>query len=243
MLIWIKWFGFKREISAAQEDAIRWYKDSLVTGTGEDKLGSATELQALATKAVEAKKTSLSTDLNRYLAIANPANEEGFMKEVHVLLKCFFVFCVRIGTVRIRVGLPKFFFLVWTQIVPPVESLWTVGMVLGGTVDLPCSRIQSHRGWGLWFSIVFCVEIGTVRIRVGLPKLHILMLFWFCRQKLFHQWSPFGQLAWCLGALLHPPALGSEATEGGGHAFLLFFLWRLGLFGSEWICQSSFFLF
>lgn len=45
-------------------------------------MGSPSELLAVAKKAVAAKKTSLSTKLDRYLAIANPANGEGFLKEV-----------------------------------------------------------------------------------------------------------------------------------------------------------------
>ena len=72
--------SFQREISATQEEEIRGYKDTLITGCGEDRVGSPSELLAVASKAVELKKTSLSTDLNRYLAIANPANGDGFIE-------------------------------------------------------------------------------------------------------------------------------------------------------------------
>lgn len=72
----------QREIAAAQEEAIRRYKDTLITGTGVDKPGSSSEMEKLALEAVAKKKKSLSTDLNRYLAIANPANGSGFLTEV-----------------------------------------------------------------------------------------------------------------------------------------------------------------
>ena len=75
-------FHFQRDLIAVQEEQIHKFKDTLVTGVGEDQLGSSSELVTLCVDAVQRKKTSCQTQLHRYLAIANPANGEDFFKEV-----------------------------------------------------------------------------------------------------------------------------------------------------------------
>ena len=51
-------------------------------GVGEDRLGSSAELVTLCADAMQRKKTSCQTQLHHYLAIANPANVEEFIREV-----------------------------------------------------------------------------------------------------------------------------------------------------------------
>ena len=67
-----------------QEEQIHKFKDSLVMGVGEDRLGSSAELVALCADAVQRKKTSCQTQLHRYLAIANPANREDFLERYNL---------------------------------------------------------------------------------------------------------------------------------------------------------------
>ena len=75
-------FHFQRDLIAVQEEQIHKFKDTLVTGVGEDQLGNSSELVALCADAVQRKKTSCQTQLHRYLAIANPANGKDFFREV-----------------------------------------------------------------------------------------------------------------------------------------------------------------
>ena len=75
-------FHFQRDLIPVEEEQIHKFKDSLVTGVGEDRLGSSLELVTLCIDAVQRKKTSYETQLHRYLVIANPANGEDFFREV-----------------------------------------------------------------------------------------------------------------------------------------------------------------
>ena len=75
-------FNFQRDLIAVQEEQIHKFKDTLVTGVGEDRLGNSSELVTLCADAVQRKKISCQTQLHHNLAIANPANGEDFFKEV-----------------------------------------------------------------------------------------------------------------------------------------------------------------
>lgn len=72
----------QRELMAVQEEQIRIYRDSLVTGVGDDRTGNPADLVRLCNEAVAKKKTSCTTQFQRYLAVANPANSEDFFREV-----------------------------------------------------------------------------------------------------------------------------------------------------------------
>ena len=84
-------FHFQRDLIAVQEEQIHKFKDTLVMGVGEDRLGSSFELVALCADAVQRKKTSCQTQLHHYLAIANPANGEDFFREVKSSSRVFLV--------------------------------------------------------------------------------------------------------------------------------------------------------
>ncbi len=73
---------YQRELIAVQEEQIRIYRDSLVTGVGDDRIGNPADLVRLCNEAVAKKKTSCTTQFQRYLAVANPANGEDFFREV-----------------------------------------------------------------------------------------------------------------------------------------------------------------
>ena len=49
---------FQRDLIAVQEEQIHKFKDSLVMGVGEDRLGSNSELVTLCADVVQRKKTS-----------------------------------------------------------------------------------------------------------------------------------------------------------------------------------------
>ena len=70
------------EIARAQDEAIRMYKDSLVSGSGMMGEGNSKDLISLAKAAVKKTKTQLETIMARHLAIANPRNGPEFIKEV-----------------------------------------------------------------------------------------------------------------------------------------------------------------
>ena len=72
----------QRDLIAVQEEEIRKYKDSLVTGLAKNREGNPAELVRLCTEAVRAKKSSSATNFNRLLAVANPANGPEFFHEV-----------------------------------------------------------------------------------------------------------------------------------------------------------------
>jgi hypothetical protein len=74
--------GIQREIAKAQEEAIRQYRDTLVSGDVRMALGSSEDLITLANIAVKKTKTQLATDMTRYLAIADPRNGVEFIHEV-----------------------------------------------------------------------------------------------------------------------------------------------------------------
>ena len=84
-------FHFQHDLIAVQEEQIHKFKDTLVTGVGEDRLGNSSELVGLCADAVQRKKTSCQTQLHRYLAIANPANGEDFFREVKSSSRVFSV--------------------------------------------------------------------------------------------------------------------------------------------------------
>lgn len=71
----------QREIINAQEAAMKIYEDSLITH-GEKRQGDSNILIERANAAIKACKTHLHTDMERLLAIADPKNGEGFIKEV-----------------------------------------------------------------------------------------------------------------------------------------------------------------
>ena len=72
---------YQRELIAVQEEQIRIYRDSLVTGVGDDRIGNPADL-VRCNEAVAKKKTSCTTQFQRYLAVANPAHGEDFFREV-----------------------------------------------------------------------------------------------------------------------------------------------------------------
>ena len=74
--------GSQREIAKSQEEAIRQYRDSLVSGDGKMSQGSSEKLIQLASEAVKKTKTLLHTDMARHLAIADPRNGAEFINEV-----------------------------------------------------------------------------------------------------------------------------------------------------------------
>ena len=85
----------QRELIAVQEEQIRIYRDSLVTGVGDDRIGNPADLVRLCNEAVAKKKTSCTTQFQRYLAVANPTNGEDFFKEVcflSLVLSIFLIF-------------------------------------------------------------------------------------------------------------------------------------------------------
>ena len=54
-------FHFQCDLIVVQEEQIHKFKDNLVTGVGEDRLGSSAELVTLCADAVRRKKTSCQT--------------------------------------------------------------------------------------------------------------------------------------------------------------------------------------
>ena len=72
----------QREIARAQDEAIRMYRDSLVSGSGMMGEGNAEDLISLTKAAVKKTKTQLETVMARHLAIANLRNGLEFIKEV-----------------------------------------------------------------------------------------------------------------------------------------------------------------
>ena len=74
--------GSQREIAKSQEEAIRQYRDSLVSGDGKMAQGSSEDLISLASAAVKKTKTQLHTEMARHLAIADPRNGAEFINEV-----------------------------------------------------------------------------------------------------------------------------------------------------------------
>ena len=84
-------FHFQHDLIVVQEEQIHKFKDTLITGVGEDRLGSSSELVALCAEAMQRKKTSCQTQLHRYLAFANPANGEDFFREVKSSSRVFSV--------------------------------------------------------------------------------------------------------------------------------------------------------
>ena len=72
----------QREIARAQDEAIRMYRDSLVSGSGVMGDGNSEDLISLAKAAVKKTKTQLETVMSRHLAIADPRNGPEFIKEV-----------------------------------------------------------------------------------------------------------------------------------------------------------------
>ena len=83
-ILWIEIYQkpAQREISNAQEIAIREYRDSVLKYTGERDPRSSEELIKRVTAAVNACKRSLQSDMDRMLAIADPRNGDGFILEV-----------------------------------------------------------------------------------------------------------------------------------------------------------------
>lgn len=75
------------EIAKSQEEAIRQYRDSLVSGSGAMAQGNSEELIALAGAAVKKTKTQLETVMQRHLAIADPRNGAEFISEVEFLIR------------------------------------------------------------------------------------------------------------------------------------------------------------
>lgn len=74
--------GMQREIAKSQEEAIRQYRDFLVSGDGKMAQGSSEDLILLASAAVKKTKTQLASDMVRHLAIADPRNGVEFINEV-----------------------------------------------------------------------------------------------------------------------------------------------------------------
>ena len=72
----------QREIARAQDEAIRMYRDSLVSGSGMMGEGNSEDLISLAKAAVKKTKTQLETVMARHLAIADPQNGPEFIREV-----------------------------------------------------------------------------------------------------------------------------------------------------------------
>ena len=72
----------QREIARAQDEAIRMYRDSLISGSGMMGEGNSEDLISLAKAAVKKTKTQLETVMARHLAIADPRNGPEFIREV-----------------------------------------------------------------------------------------------------------------------------------------------------------------
>ena len=72
----------QREIARAQEEAIRMYRDSLVSGSGMMGEGNAEDLISLAKAAIKKTKMQLEIVMARHLAIADPRNGPEFIREV-----------------------------------------------------------------------------------------------------------------------------------------------------------------
>ena len=72
----------QHEIARAQDEAIRMYRDSLVSGSGIMGEGNAEDFIFLAKAAMKKTMTQLETVMARHLAIANPRNGPEFIKEV-----------------------------------------------------------------------------------------------------------------------------------------------------------------
>ena len=72
----------QREIARAQDEAIRMYRNSLVSGSGMKGEGNAEDLISLAKAAIKKTKTQLETVMARHLAIADPRNGPEFIREV-----------------------------------------------------------------------------------------------------------------------------------------------------------------
>ena len=67
----------QHEIARAQDEVIRMYRDSLVSGSGMMGEGNAEDLISLAKAAMKKTKTQLETVMARHLAIADPRNGPG----------------------------------------------------------------------------------------------------------------------------------------------------------------------
>ena len=72
----------QREIARAQDEAMRMYRDSLVSGSGMMGEGNFEDLISLAKAAVKKTKTQLETVMARHLAISDPRNGPEFIREV-----------------------------------------------------------------------------------------------------------------------------------------------------------------
>ena len=72
----------QHEIARAQDEAIRMYRDSLVSGSGMMGEGNSEDLISLAKAAVKKTKTQLEIVMARHLAIADPRNGPEFIREV-----------------------------------------------------------------------------------------------------------------------------------------------------------------
>ena len=72
----------QRKITRAQDEAIRMYRDSLMSRSGVMGEGNAEDLISLAKAAVKKTKMQLETVMSRHLAIADPRNGLEFIKEV-----------------------------------------------------------------------------------------------------------------------------------------------------------------
>ena len=76
----------QRENARAQDEAIRMYRDSLVSGNGMMEEGNSEDLISLAKAAVKKTKTQLETVMARHLAIADPRNGPEFIREVRIFM-------------------------------------------------------------------------------------------------------------------------------------------------------------
>ena len=75
----------QREIAKLQEEAIRQYRDSLVSGNGVMAQGNSEDLITLARAAVKKTKTQLETVTQRHLAIADPRNGAKFISKIELI--------------------------------------------------------------------------------------------------------------------------------------------------------------
>lgn len=66
----------------AEDAAIQQYEDTLLKYEGKALEGSSIDLKKKSEEAIAACKKKLHTNMDRLLAIADPANGEGFIDEV-----------------------------------------------------------------------------------------------------------------------------------------------------------------